>query len=218
MNYPILYSFRRCPYAMRARMALYLAGITYEVREIDLKNKPAAMCALSPKGTVPVLQCLTGDVIDESLDIMHWALCQHDPQNILGCFTTNPVSAKALIHENDHCFKKHLDRYKYPNRYENSDRLYHQQQAFNFIARLAECLKNHNYLSGSSISFTDVAIFPFIRQFASVDYESFRAKYPTVEKWLNLHLTSELFQQMMQKYPLYQPEQAPIIVNTLKKA
>jgi len=200
---PILYSFRRCPYAIRARMAIAYASIDLELREVSLANKPAEMIALSPKGTVPVLQ-LENKVIDESLEVMRWALAQSDPDNWLApeCETGQFV----LIEENDHWFKDWLDKYKYWDRFPQQSQQAYRSYAEQFIERLDLRLKENTYLFGAKICIADIAIFPFIRQFAFVDKPWFdQTDYTSVQRWLNALLTSSLFVQVMKKQPVWQP-------------
>lgn len=202
---PILYSFRRCPYAMRARLALCYAQQAVELREIVLRAKPAEMLAISPKGTVPVLQLPDGQVIEQSLEVMQWALQQHDP---LDWWPTDPnlqADIQALITENDGAFKASLDRYKYPNRYPEQDALGYRSQGERFLAQLEARLTQQRYLCGDQVSLADVAIFPFVRQFAQVDRVWFdQADYPRVQAWLAEWLDSALFAQVMQKFPVWQ--------------
>ena len=170
-----LYSFRRCPYAMRARLAIVLAELKVELREIVLKNKPAQMLAISPKGTVPVLELVETDgssrrVIEESRDILQWALEQHDPQAVLD---VEPASAQALIEQNDNEFKHWLDRYKYSDRYPELSQLEYRERGELFLQVLETLLAKHRYLLGDTISSADIGIMPFVRQFAHVDQEVF---------------------------------------------
>ncbi len=201
MALPILYSYRRCPYAMRARMALWAAKIQVEVREISLRDKPAHLLQISPKGTVPVLQLPEGAVLDQSLDIMQWALAQTDPQ---GWLNPDRDAIAELITINDGDFKKALDRYKYPERYPEQQQLFYRQQGEQFLQALETVLQQHRFLLSDSASVADVAIFPFIRQFAAVDAEWFAGSaYPQLRAWLNGWLESALFVQIMQKFPTY---------------
>ena len=189
-----LYSFRRCPYAMRARMALRYSGVPLSIVEVSLKAKPAEMLAASPKGTVPVLVCADGSVIEQSLDIMHWALARHDPDNWLqpGC--------AALIEENDTRFKVLLDRYKYAIRYPEHPMEYYRAQGAEFLQRLEDVLARSAYLAGPALSLADVALAPFVRQFAHVDRDWFeQAPYPRLNAWLERFLASELFSSVMKK-------------------
>ena len=194
-----LYSYRRCPYAMRARMALRVAGISIELREISLRDKPPEMLALSPKGTVPVLHCSDGKVIDESLDIMRWALVQHDPEGWMN--RASEPEQRDLIKQNDTVFKHWLDRYKYAERYPEYDATHYRDQALKTqIDNLESLLSQHLYLGGGAAALSDVAIFPFVRQFAAVDQAWFEAsRYTETRRWLNAWIDSELFRQIMQK-------------------
>ena len=191
---PILYSFRRCPFAIRARLALAYAGIAVEIREVALKNKPEQLLAISPKGTVPVLQLTDGSVLEESLDIMHWALAQQDSEHWLA-FSKD---AETLIKWNDGGFKYYLDRYKYADRYPEFSQAYYRQKAEAFLAELENRLQNSPYLCGDHFSLADAAIFPFIRQFANVDVDWFKSSsYQALNNWLNTLLTTDLFESVM---------------------
>ncbi len=191
---PILYSFRRCPYAIRARLAIAYAGIPVEIREVALKNKPEHMLAISPKGTVPILQLTDGMVLEESLDIMHWALAQHDPEH----WQAFSDDADRLIKWNDGGFKYYLDRYKYADRYPEFSQEQYRQQTEAFLAELESRLQHSPYLCGKHFSLADAAIFPFIRQFANVDSFWFKSStYRALNSWLNAILTTELFSSIM---------------------
>ncbi len=208
---PILYSFRRCPYAMRARLALNVANVTVELREVDLRNKPAEMLLASPKGSVPVLVLSNGRVIDESWDIMQWALHQHDPDNWLGENDSRVAVATTLIIENDSVFKLHLDRYKYPDRYPEQSRDEHRAQGELFLQKLENQLCATRYLLDDDLSIADAGIFPFVRQFAEVDKDWFaQSPYAALRHWLNEWLCSELFSNSMKKYPVWQAGAAPV--------
>lgn len=197
---PILYSFRRCPYAIRARLALVYSGISVEIREIHLKHKPSQMLAISAKGTVPVLQLPDGTVIDESLDIMQWALAQNDPDHWLDM----GENLEKLIQWNDGDFKTYLDRYKYADRYPEYSQAYYRNQAEQFLVELENRLKLTPYLAGDHVSLLDAAIFPFIRQFAAVDNEWFAASaYRQINNWLDGLLQSGLFNAVMTKYRVW---------------
>lgn len=194
MDLPTLYSYRRCPYAMRARMALKYAGIAVEAVEISLKDKPTKMLQASPKGTVPVLITEDGTVIEESLQIMHWALALNDPDNWLAS------DAKDLISENDGAFKQALDRYKYAIRFPEKPAATHRADGEVFLFKLENILHHQCFLSGKNIGLTDIAIFPFIRQFAGVDAAWFEtAPYPKLCAWLKARVESNLFLSVMQK-------------------
>lgn len=194
-----LYSFRRCPYAMRARLGILFAGLQVELREISLKNKPSQMLAISPKGTVPVLQLIDGRVIEESQGIMLWALQQQDPQGLLD--TSVLQQAKALIEKNDNAFKLWLDRYKYADRHLEMTQLEYRQGGEVFLQALEALLANKPFLLGSKASVADIGIMPFIRQFASVDKGVFyNLPYPNLQQWLENWLEHPLFLQAMTKF------------------
>ena len=198
---PILYTYRRCPYAMRARMALQYAGIQVEHREIDLRNKPQSMLRLSPKRTVPVLD-VDGLVLDQSLDIMYWALKMSDPDgwNIL-----DENIARTWIEKNDELFKSLLDQYKYPNRYPKLNQAVVLADAMALMLEPMEsALGSSQYLLGDRMTWVDVAIFPFIRQFSMVDQKKFEElSFPHLQKWLRLHTESKLFLSVMDKHPVW---------------
>ena len=194
----ILYSFRRCPWAMRARLALHYAGCTVEIREVALKNKPAELLALSPKGTVPVLDTGCG-VLEESLDIMRWALEQHDPQDWR--LLADPVAAahaEVLIARNDQEFKAQVNLYKYAERYPEHSRAHYRQQAEPWLAGLEGLLESRPYLFADHPSLADAALLPLLRQFAGVEPQWFaEAAYPRVRSWLQEWLGSSLFKAVM---------------------
>lgn len=195
---PVLYSFRRCPYAMRARMALMVSETPVRLREVILRDKPEEMIAASPKATLPVLILEDGAVIEQSLDIMLWALERNDPQNWL----EKKDQSMLLITEADRDFKDQLDRYKYHNRYENADPDEHQMAGLKFLNKLEFMIMGVGQILGQKPNLVDHAIFPFVRQFANVDREWFDAqKLPALQKWLSDHLRSDLFQSTMKKYP-----------------
>lgn len=195
---PVLYSFRRCPYAMRARMALLISGTAVRLREVVLRDKPEEMIAASPKATVPVLILPDGQVIDESLAIMHWALGRNDPQDWL----QGSAAESELIAEADGPFKDHLDRYKYPTRYENVDALDHRAGGLVFLEKLDNLLQVSGQLMGTKSTLADHAIFPFVRQFANNDRDWFdQLPLPALQQWLGDHLASPLFATTMQKFP-----------------
>jgi len=202
-NKPILYSYRRCPYAMRARMALAYAGIPVEIREISLKEKPPSLVAISPKATVPVMQ-YGNLVLEQSLDIMRWALSQHDPDGWLT--DENNIAVNTLIEVNDGSFKKILDQYKYPSRFPEVNPVDLLTSALNQHLRpLNNQLKKTEFLLGAKLSMADVAIFPFIRQFHMVDETLFSLyQLEDLKKWLNDCIESDLFLSIMQKHPVWQ--------------
>ncbi|HSJ78241.1 MAG TPA: glutathione S-transferase [Erythrobacter sp.] len=202
---PILYSFRRCPYAMRARMALWVAGIAVELREVKLAAKPPQLAEASPKATVPVLVLSDGSVIDESLAIMRWALAQNDPEGWLAGDDT------TLIATNDGVFKYHLDRAKYPGRYEEDGVTDHRAAALALLAPLEQRLAQAAYLCGPVRTLTDMALFPFIRQFAHIDREWFAQQpLPNLQGWLERHIASDLFAAIMPKFAPWAEGDAPI--------
>ncbi len=209
---PVLYSFRRCPYAMRARLALAASGVKVEHREITLKNKPAEMLAASPKGTVPVLVLPGGEVIDESLDVMLWALQRNDPEGWLTPAQASLDDMLALIAGNDGAFKRSLDRYKYPNRYAeesagNANAFSQQQRALGaaWLVKLDGMLTD-GWLFGARASLADMALLPFVRQFAHTDPEWFAAQpWPRLQKWLAQFEASVLYAGVMEKYSPWQP-------------
>lgn len=191
----ILYSFRRCPYAMRARMALSSSGLEYEHREVVLRDKPPEMLEVSPKGTVPVLVTQAGKVIEESLDIMRHALAMKDPEGWL------ERDDPELVAANDGPFKHHLDRYKYATRYADVDPEEHRSAALDILRQLEARLAKDAYLCGASRGLADIAIFPFIRQFANADRTWFDAQsLPRLQDWLERLITSELFTGVMAKH------------------
>ena len=206
-DYPILYSFRRCPYAMRARLALVACNVVVELREVHLRNKPDNMLQASPKGTVPVLVLQDKTVIDESLDIMNWALEQNDTGGWLADFSPyQHEQFDKLISENDSVFKQHLDHYKYADRFVEFSAEHYRHQGEMFLKKLDELLQHAPYLFGSSISIADVAIFPFIRQFAHVDKDWFdNCQYHALQAWLGSFLVSPDFIIAMKKYAVWQP-------------
>lgn len=196
-NAPILYSFRRCPYAMRGRMAIAVSKTPVRLREILLRDKPDEMLEISPKGTVPVL-VKDETVIDESIDVMDWALSNNDPEDWLS------RREDALIAENDGPFKHHLDRYKYSTRYEDADKETHRTEGFKFLQTLEKHVADTPYLHGDARGLTDIAIFPFIRQFRIADPDWFDAQsIPNVQRWLKTLMESDLFKSVMKKYPLW---------------
>ncbi len=203
---PILYSFRRCPYAMRARMALWVAGVTVELREVKLAAKPPALLAASAKGTVPVLVLADGRVIEESLDIMRWALTRHDPEGWLA------GEDAALIAANDGPFKHHLDRAKYPGRYEEDGATDHRAAALALLEPLGTRLARARYLCGETRSLADIALLPFIRQFAAIDPEWFAAQpLPELQAWLADLLASDLFAAIMPKFAPWREGDPPVL-------
>ena len=213
---PILFSFRRCPYAMRARIALIIAEVQCELREVDLKDKPTAMLDISPKGTVPVLLFADGSVLEESLDIMLWAFSQTDVQAWLHPDAGHLDDMLDLIESNDGEFKRHLDRYKYPERHAhegNLDPLHHRAKACAFLTRLEALLNDNDFLFGPHASLADIAIFPFVRQFAATDSDWFATlELPRVHGWLTGWTESDLFADAMVKHDAWNPAGSPVFL------
>jgi glutathione S-transferase len=212
---PVLYSFRRCPYAMRARLALREAGIRCELREVVLRDKPAELLAASPKGTVPVLALPEGTVLDQSLDIMLWALRCHDPGDWLHRHGNGePLeSMLALVAACDGDFKHHLDRTKYPGRHAGAQSAeWHRQAACAFLEGLESRLHRTAWLAGDAPALADMAVAPFVRQFAHVDAAWFAARpWPRLQSWLAGWEASPRLAAVMGKHPPWRAGQAPVI-------
>ena len=208
MTYPILYSLQNCPYAMRARLAILMSQQTVLIRAIVMKNKPADMLALSPKGTVPVLVLGTEPsthVIDESLDIMLWALNLSDPDNLLYAEDAKALPEMlTIINENDQQFKPNLERYKRAKRFHGDDEEECRLQCEPFIQRLEQRLSQQPFLMGSTPSLLDFALLPFVRQYSRVNRQHYlHGPYTHLQNWLKHHLQSQLFSKAMLKYPLW---------------
>jgi len=227
---PILYSLRNCPYAMRARMAIFKAKQTVLLRDLVLSNKPAEMLIASPKGTVPTLVLANGDVVDESLDVMLWALNETDPDDLLHTKINHQTEAGlddesqnnseskvdskgtsaladilALIHEFDHGFKPCLEQYKCAKRYHENNIVQCRVACQQYIERLEQRLTGQQFLISDKESLADIAVLPFIRQFARVERQCYiQSPYPNVKKWLNNYLQSKMFSKVMAKYPLWE--------------
>jgi len=203
---PIFYSFRRCPYAMRARLALAASGQRVELREVDLKDKPAALLQASPKGTVPVLVDRNGRVLGESLDIMLWALQQHDPAHWLVPETDSLEMMLALVAQCDGDFKHHLDRYKYPSRYDGVDVLIHRSAGAEFLLQLDVRLRHYPYLFGQHPALADMAIAPFVRQYAQTDLAWFEQQaWHALRGWLASIINAPYFADIMTQYATWTP-------------
>ena len=201
MTTPLLYTYRRCPYAMRARMALLQAGVAYEAHEVSLRDKPPEMLALSPKGTVPVLVLPGGEVLEQSMDIMRWAFAQTGDTDAWWARAQTPEN-QALLAFCDGEFKHHLDRTKYPQRYSDAQGGdHHREQAVEvLLTPLEKALHRQAYLGGEQPCAADIAIFPFVRQFAAVDSAWFEAlPLPKVQSWLAGWLKHALFEVAMAK-------------------
>ncbi len=211
----ILYSFRRCPYAMRARLALKYADLPVELREVDLNAVPAELTAVSSKNTVPVLVTPEGEVIDESWDIVLWSLRRNDPDNWLGDDEENVIPADQLLEINDFSFKEDLDHYKYFERYPEHSQDYYRQRCEEFLEELEDILSETRYLLGDRPSLADIGVFPFIRQFAGVDRDWFdQSPYTHLRKWLDAWLASRLFASVMVKHPVWKAGDPPIYLGS----
>jgi glutathione S-transferase len=205
---PILYSFRRCPYAMRARLALLASDTVCEIREVKLSAKPAELLALSAKATVPVLDLRDGQIIDQSLDIMRWALARNDPEGWLD------RADEALIAQNDGAFKHHLDRYKYPHRH-GADAAVHRAACAEILIPLDARLVAAANLCGDEPGLTDAALMPFVRQCAETDRAWFDAQpWPGLQAWLARHIASSLFEAAMVRLVPWAEGDAPICFPT----
>lgn len=204
---PVLYSFRRCPYAMRARLALWICEVSCELREVRLADKPPELLKISDKATVPVLALEDGTILQESLDIMRWALSRTDPEGWLA------GDDAELIEQNDGPFKHHLDRYKYPNRYD-SDPVEHRSAGLKILARWNDRLDVSAQLCGPERTMADMAIFPFVRQFAHTDRSWFDDQHlPRLQAWLDGHLASPIFASIMSKQPFWAAGDEPLVFN-----
>lgn len=208
MTHPILYSLQNCPYAMRARLAILMSQQTVLIRAIVMKNKPAELLTLSPKGTVPVLVLSTEPnthVIDESLDIMLWALNLSDPDNLLYAEDAKALPEMlTIINENDQQFKPNLERYKRAKRFHGDDEEACRLQCEPFIQALEQRLSHQPFLMGSTPSLLDFALLPFVRQYSRVNRQHYRhGPYTHLQNWLKQHLQSRLFSKAMLKYPLW---------------
>ena len=207
----ILYSFRRCPYAMRARLALFSAQIEHEHREILLKDKHPTFLKISPKGTVPVLVTKAGDLIEESMDIMRWALDKNDPELLLS--TSNDTYFNSFISLVDNNFKIHLDGYKY-SRDDDNNKIKYRDEACKFLNELNIKLAKNNWLMANDPKICDLAILPFIRQFANVDNNWFSNQpWPNIHRWLNSFLESNRFLSIMYKYKKWEIGHSPIHIK-----
>ena len=218
MHKPLLYTYRRCPYAMRARMALLVAGVSFDAHEVSLRDKPPAMLALSAKGSVPVMLLPDGKVLEQSWDIMHWALTRHQ---VAGSWwaAAQQVENRQWLARNDGEFKHHLDRYKYPERYDEPERNRHRELAFEaFLQPLAGRLEKDDFLGGLTPCASDLAIFPFVRQFAAVEPEWFvQQAPPALQRWLANWLSSALFLGCMYKVPSQTTVEFPLLDKPMAK-
>ncbi len=219
-NLPVLWSFRRCPYAMRARLAIKISGVAVHLREIILRDKPAAFINDSPSATVPALKLCdaqTGKnlVIDESIDIMHWALAQNDPDDWRAPLNRTPEDAKTFLINLDGGFKTNLDRYKYASRFGESEEqaIAHRQKGAKFLQNIDDRLRHAPHLSGDKAGFLDFAALPFIRQFRNTDTYWFDAQdWPHLKPWLERFINSPLFASIMEKYKPWQENEEKDII------
>lgn len=216
----ILYSFRRCPYAIRARMALSYSCVAVEVREVSLRDKPAELIKISSKATVPVLVLSDKKIIDESLDIMLWSLSLADPGGWLHEIDEQfNLSQIQLIKENDQDFKPLLDDYKYADRFTDHTQQTYRDRTIPFLNKLEHRLLNQRYLMDDCMRLVDVALFPFIRQYAFVDKDWFDdAHFPNVAIWLNRFLNHDLFKRVMYKQAVWKPGNEPVYLKTSSQA
>ncbi len=199
---PILYTFRRCPYAMRARLAIAVSGQKVELREVVFREKPEHMLEVSPKGTVPIIVDINGRVYEESRDVMDWVLAHNDPQDWLSPEVGTVEGMQTLADEADGPFKEALDRFKYPEHYEDNDPLAEREKASAFLRKLDARLGDQQYLFGSHMTYADAAILPFVRQFANVERDWFDGEdWPHLKRWLEAFLASQQFEHIMDKYP-----------------
>lgn len=203
MKHPILYTFRRCPYAIRARMALSYCRIKIELREILLKDRPKQLYDASNKGTVPVLITKDNKVTDESLDIMLWALQNNNKQTWFNFKNAN--EDLEMIKVNDTIFKKSLDKYKYNNRYSEKNKELYRSECCKILNVYEKKLAKYKYLNDDKIKIVDIAIFPFVRQFANVDYIWFSGEFNNLRLWLEKISNSKLFNSVMRKYDIWNP-------------
>ena len=209
----VLYSFRRCPYCMRAHMALKYAGIRIELREVDLNDLLEQALLVSPEATVPALLLPDATTMTESWEIVKWALEQNDPDNWLGENNEYVLDAEILIETNDFSFKEDLDHYKYADRFPEKTEEEYRAACEEFIEELEDMLAEHRYLLGDRLTLADIGVFPFVRQFSLVDREWFeQAPYPKVRRWLQALIDSELFQQVFKKHALWKEGATAIYV------
>ena len=213
-KYPILYTFRRCPYAMRARFAIRSSQIIVQVREIKLQEKPSEFLKTSPKGTVPVLITKYGEILEESIDIMNWALGINDPHKWLGKGKLENQEIIKLLDNLETKFKTNLDKYKYPNKFPGIDQLLYRDKNLCFLEKLNSYLKKNKSLNCKHLTFLDYAIFPFIRQFRNVDQEWFdKLNFSLLNNWFNQIIDSEDFSSIMKKFKKWEPNDLPIYTN-----
>ena len=207
---PILYSFVRCPYAIRARFALKYVGIQCILREVNLKNKPVSLLSISPKGTVPVLQFPDGTLLDESIKIMEWAIGHDSSRNEKILSLASDKKAQNLIEFNDRVFVRLIHKYKYRVRYPEDEYAVNKQALHEHMHVLNNALSHHTFLCSENISIADLALFPFIRQIFIVD-SAHTLRFGHLGRWLDYFVQHPCFSLAMTKYPVWQPHDEPII-------
>lgn len=213
-KYPILYSFRRCPYAMRARLAIKASGIIVEIREVELKNKPKEFLGISPKATVPIVCISSKQIIEESLDIMEWALKINDPLKLLKYEKLNRIEIHNILNKLENEFKQNLDRYKYSSRFDLPSPKLYRDKNLQTLNEFNNLLQNNKGICSSHLSLLDYAVFPFIRQFRNVNsvwFDSLELKF--LQTWLYELIDSDEFSSIMKKYEIWNPNQKPIYTN-----
>jgi glutathione S-transferase len=206
LNTPVFYSFRRCPYCIRAHMALKYAGLEIILREVELRDIPAEALVVSPRATVPSLVINENNYMDESWDIVKWATQKNDPDNWLGKNNEYLKAAEKLVETNDGSFKDDLDHYKYADRHPEHSMEYYRQRCVRFLEELNDMLEESSFLLSENITIADIAVFPFIRQFAMVDKDWFGAEpYSGLQRWLDIMLDTELFSEAFKKHEIWKP-------------
>ena len=213
-KYPILYSFRRCPYAMRARLAIKASGLIVEIREVELKNKPKEFLNISPKATVPIVCISSKQIIEESLDIMEWALKINDPMKLLKNEKLNRIEIHSILNKLENEFKQNLDRYKYSSRFDLPNPKLYRDKNLQTLNEFNNLLQNNKGICSSNLSLLDYAVFPFIRQFRNVNsvwFDSLELKF--LQTWLYELIDSDEFSSIMKKYEIWKPNQKPIYTN-----
>ena len=213
-KYPILYTFRRCPYAMRARLAIKASGVIVEIREVKLKNKPEELLNISPKATVPVLYISSKKIIEESLDIMKWALEINDPLKLLEQVKLNKIEVHNTFNKLENDFKQNLDRYKYSSRFDQPNPELYRDKNLRILNQFNNLLQHNKGIYSSHLSLLDYAIFPFIRQFRNVNsiwFDSLELKF--LKSWLYELIDSDEFSSIMKKNLIWEPNQKPIYTN-----
>ena len=213
-KYPILYTFRRCPYAMRARLAIKASGVIVEIREVKLKNKPEELLNISPKATVPVLHISSKKIIEESLDIMKWALEINDPFKLLEQEKLNRIEVHNTLNKLENDFKQNLDRYKYSSRFDQPNPELYRDKNLKILNEFNNLLQHNKGIYSSNLSLLDYAIFPFVRQFRNVNsvwFDSLELNF--LKSWLYELIDSDEFSSIMKKNLIWEPNQKPIYTN-----